>query len=202
MTRSLCTFCGLRSSHCQCHQQASTAPYANGDDGERAFKLTPASFCVFYLLFALAMIGVYLFLYLIAIIPVIHRTCYLEVTDVKSLSTQSNRVSSAEISFYPSHPFLILLVTGKINDVPVPYAVFKTVATPRNELVWDLRLEVVTSVKIKGRAGHGDGFLIVTCRDIPVNFTADPAGNVNGSLIGYMRPCEYLVQKEYTDTSF
>ncbi|EFH48249.1 predicted protein [Arabidopsis lyrata subsp. lyrata] len=100
MTRSLCTFCGLRSSHCQCHQQASTAPYANGDDGERAFKLTPASFCVFYLLFALAMIGVYLFLYLIAIIPVIHRTCYLEVfADSFSDSNASNANATADWNF-------------------------------------------------------------------------------------------------------
>ncbi|CAH8271841.1 unnamed protein product [Arabidopsis lyrata] len=238
MTRSLCTSCGLRSRYCQCHLQNSTAPNANAnsDNGERAFKLTPASFCVFYLLYTLAMFGFFLILYMGAVFPdyILKGVCNLEVfADSFSISNASNANATADwnVGFTTRNPgngckvslrtiksrllrgnkllsesstpdYFGLLVTGKLNDVPVPYAVFKTVATPRKGVVWDIRVEVVTSVKINGRAGHGDGFLIVTCRDIPVNFTADPTGNVNGSLIGYMRPCEYLVQEEYTDPSF
>lgn len=77
---------------------------------------------------------------------------------------------------------MICLVVRDINDTPLPYAVFKTVATPSDRVVWDLGVEVVSSVKIDGRSHHKDGFLILTCGNIPVNFTADPAGNVKGTL--------------------
>ncbi|EOA22505.1 hypothetical protein CARUB_v10003160mg, partial [Capsella rubella] len=209
---------------------------ANGDNRERALKLTPASFCVLYLLQTLTMFGLFLVVYMVMVIPVnnLKGTCYLEVfADSFSVSNASNTNATADwnVGFTTRNPAngckgslhtyksrllrgdkLIsessapdsfgLLVKGKINDVPLPYAVFKTVATPRNAVVWDLRVEVLTSVKINGRSDNGNGFLIVTCRDIPVNFTADTAGNVQGSLIGYMRPCEYLVQTKYTEAFF
>ncbi|CAE6114367.1 unnamed protein product [Arabidopsis arenosa] len=238
MTRSLCTSCGLRSRHCQCHQQVSTAPNANanGNNGERAFKLTPASFCVLYLMYTLALFGFsFTFSMCTVVIPEkLSGSCYLDVfADSFSVSNASNANATADwnIGFTTRNPgngckvslhtiksrllrggklisesstpdYFGLLIARKINDVPLPFVVFKTVPTPSNGVVWDLRVEVVSSFKRTGRAGHGDGFLVVTCSNIPVNFTADPAGNVNGSLIGYMRPCEYLVQEEYTDTSF
>ncbi|XP_010493281.1 PREDICTED: uncharacterized protein LOC104770538 [Camelina sativa] len=238
MTRSLCTSCGLRRRYCQCHPQDSAAlnANANGDNyGERAFKLTPASFCVFYLLYTLGMFGFALIFYLSLVIPKnLKGICYLEVfADSFSVSNASNTNATADwnvgfttrnpgngckaslhtmksrllrgdklISESSSPDYFSSLVTRKINDVPLPYAVFETVTTPRNGVVWDILVEVVTSIKINGRSGHGVGVLIVTCRDLPVNFTADPAGNVKGSLIGYMRPCEYIVQDKYPDISF
>ncbi|CAN7067572.1 unnamed protein product [Brassica rapa subsp. trilocularis] len=43
MSRAICSSCGLRSQRCQCGREASTAGNANGDDVERAPKLTRAS---------------------------------------------------------------------------------------------------------------------------------------------------------------
>ncbi|KAL9280224.1 hypothetical protein AtEden1_Chr5g0105501 [Arabidopsis thaliana] len=65
-----------------------------------------------------------------------------------------------------------------------------------------LVVEVLSSVNIKGQCGQKDGLLFLTCSNIPVNFTADPAGNVNGSLLGYMRPCEYIFREEFPLTYF
>ncbi|EOA22400.1 hypothetical protein CARUB_v10003035mg [Capsella rubella] len=65
-----------------------------------------------------------------------------------------------------------------------------------------LLVEVLSSFKIEGRSRYEDGFLILTCNNIPVNFTVDPAGNVKGSLLGYMRPCEYIYQKKFPVASF
>jgi len=95
-----------------------------------------------------------------------------------------------------------LVVTEKINDIRLLNAVFKTVDTPRVRVVWDLKVEVLSSVNIKGQCRQKDGFLFLTCSNIPVNFTADPAGNVNGSLLGYMRPCEYIFREEFPLTYF
>lgn len=132
-----------------------------------------------------------------------------QVKAAKSLSAiRSNRDSSAATSLYIAESitpdYFGLLVTGKIYE-PLSYVVFKTVATPESiggGVIWDLRVEVIFSVTITASTDHDDGFLIVTCGDIPVNFTADPAGNVKGSLLGNMRPCEYLFREEYKDTSF
>lgn len=96
------------------------------------------------------------------------------------------------------------LVTGKIYESG-SYATFKTVETPESidgVVIWDLRVEVMFRVTIKGSSDNDDGLLIVTCGDIPVNFTVDPAGNLKGTLLGNMRPCEYLFREEYKDTSF
>ncbi|XP_019084767.1 PREDICTED: uncharacterized protein LOC104706507 [Camelina sativa] len=242
---SLCTACGLRSRHCQCLQQASnensdsdnaSSEGANSDNEESAFKLTPASFCVVYLMYALAFAGLYFifFVPVIFLFPILNPRCYVDVfAESFSVSNPSNANATADwnvgfttmspgntckVSLHTMKSRLIrggklisesatpdyfgLLVREKINDVPLPYAVFKTVATPRDGLVLDIRVEVVTSVKIDGGSRYEDGFLILTCGNIPVNFTADPAGNVKGSLLGYMRPCEYKFQEEFPLASF
>ncbi|XP_019097675.1 PREDICTED: uncharacterized protein LOC104770545 [Camelina sativa] len=246
MTRSLCTSCGLRSRHCQCLQQASntdsdsdsddaSSEGANSDNEETAFKLTPASFCVVYLMYALAFAGLYFILSVPINFFILNPRCYVDVfAESFSVSNPSISNTSADwnvgfttmspgsntckvylhtmksrlirggklISESASPDYFGLLVREKINDVPLPYAVFKTVATPRDGLVLDIRVEVVTSVKIDGGSRYEHGFLILTCGNIPVNFTADPDGNVKGSLLGYMRPCEYKFQQEFPLASF
>lgn len=87
---------------------------------------------------------------------------------------------------------------------PLSYAVFKMVATTTqvNGLVWDLRVNVVSRFYVSGLSYPDQGFLNVNCDGIPVNFTVDSTGSVKGSLLGRMRPCEYLVRSNYTDTTF
>ncbi|CAH8333376.1 unnamed protein product [Eruca vesicaria subsp. sativa] len=78
------------------------------------------------------------------------------------------------------------------TDEPVTVVNFKKVVTPlvNGSVVWNYRMESVVGLK----AEFAYGFLTVVCRDIPVKFTADAAGNVVGSLLGGMRRCEYLLQ--------
>nr|XP_018475491.1 PREDICTED: uncharacterized protein LOC108846784 [Raphanus sativus] len=77
------------------------------------------------------------------------------------------------------------------TDEPVTVANFKKVVTPvvNGSVVWNYRVDSVVRLK----AEFAYGFMKVVCRDIPVKFTADVAGNVVGSLLGGMRPCQYLL---------
>ncbi|CAH8389889.1 unnamed protein product [Eruca vesicaria subsp. sativa] len=100
------------------------------------------------------------------------------------------------------------LVTGQMNE-PLSYAVFDTVETPKGNgggVVWDLRVYVVSLVRNVGLHDYSclesPGYLHVNCDGILVDFTMDSAGNVKGSLLGHMRPCEYLLRNNYTDTTF
>lgn len=242
MARSNCPYCGLRSQHCRCRRDASASGNANGDDGERAFKLTQTSFCVIFLLQTLAITGIFFSLeYQIVTGSAALGSCHMEVfVDSFSVSNTSavnaNATATADwnvsfvaeslgntckISLHTIKSSLLRgdklisesftpdyfgkLVSGKIND-SLPYAVFKTVATPAGiggGVVWDLRVNFVSSFRITGRTESPDqGFLIVNCGGIPVNFTVDPAGNMKGSLLGLMRPCDYLFRENYTDTTF
>ncbi|CAA7038131.1 unnamed protein product [Microthlaspi erraticum] len=234
MAMSLCSSCGLRSRHCQCREPLSTAGNGNPDVGERAFKLTPASFCICYLAYTLAS-GCISILVFIPMFFMPLDICRLEVfVDSFSVSNANatvdwnvgfaarNRGKGCEPSLHTIKSRLLRgenlisesstpdyfgkLVTGKIYE-PLSYAVFKTSATPEglSGVVWDFRVEVASSVlgvTVDGRSDRRDGFLFMTCGDIPVNFTADPAGNVKGSLLGNVRPCEYSFRQEYWDTSF
>lgn len=234
MSRAICSSCGLRSQRCQCRREASTAGNANGDDVERAPKLTRASFWIIYLVGASLPLAVYLPCFLPGILSPVQKTCHLEVfVDSFSVSNASTANADWNVSFVAKSPrngckvalhmiktrllrgsnlisesftpdYFGKLVNGKINE-PLPYAVFKNVTTPQGiggGVVWDLRVNVVSSFYVSGFRHSGQGFLIVDCGGIPVNFTVDTAGDVKGSLLGHMRPCEYLLRSNYTDTTF
>ncbi|CAA7039351.1 unnamed protein product [Microthlaspi erraticum] len=240
MARSNCPHCGLRSQHCRCRREAPASGNANGDDGERAFKLTRTSFCVIFLFFTLLITGLCLSFYLTIVTSLAALgTCHMEVfVDSFSVSntstTNANATADWNVSFVAESTgntckislhtikssllrgdklisesfttdYFGKLVSGKINE-SLPYSVFKTVATPDGiggGVVWDLRVSFVSSFRITGRSrSPGQGFLMVNCGGIPVNFTVDPAGNMKGSLLGHMRPCDYLFRTNYTDASF
>ncbi|KAG2333542.1 hypothetical protein Bca52824_004722 [Brassica carinata] len=84
-------------------------------------------------------------------------------------------------------------VTSEKTDEPVSTVDFKNVVmTPvvNGSVVWDYRVESV--VGLNAESAHG--YMTVVCRDIPVKFTPDASGNVVGSLLGVMRPCEYSLR--------
>lgn len=116
--------------------------------------------------------------------------------DVTSLSIQiqSRLLRGGQVISDKSPPLYGLepLVTYEKTDESSTTLDFKTVVTPGviGSVVWDYRVEIVAGLKLD----HGRGFLTVFCRDIPVIFTADPAGNMIGSLLGSMRRCDYLIR--------
>ncbi|WZZ21832.1 hypothetical protein YC2023_123219 [Brassica napus] len=226
MSRAICSSCGLRSQRCQCGREASTAGNANGDDVERAPKLTRASLDylprwgqspthslsplllagnpfpeVFVDSFSVSNASTANADWNVSFVAKSPRNgCKVSLHMIKTrLLRGSNLISE---SFTPD--YFGKLVNGKINE-PLPYAVFKNVTTPQGiggGVVWDLRVNVVSSFYVSGFRHSGQGFLIVDCGGIPVNFTVDTAGDVKGSLLGHMRPCEYLLRSNYTDTTF
>lgn len=78
------------------------------------------------------------------------------------------------------------LVTSEENDGPITSVDFKAVVTP------GIIGEVVRGYRVEIAAGVSSGFLMVVCDDLPVKFTADPAGNVIGSLLGNMKRCDFV----------
>ncbi|CAF2337959.1 unnamed protein product, partial [Brassica napus] len=74
---------------------------------------------------------------------------------------------------------------------PVTSVDFKGVEMPGvvGDLVRGYKVEIAVAVKADGE----HVFLIVLCGDLPVKLTADPKGNVIGSLLGNMKRCEYVV---------
>ncbi|KAG2333549.1 hypothetical protein Bca52824_004735 [Brassica carinata] len=78
------------------------------------------------------------------------------------------------------------------TDDSVTVVDFRNVVTPvvNGSVVWDYRLESI--IGLKAESAHG--FMSVVCPDIPVKFTANAAGNVFGSLLGGIRPCQYLIR--------
>ncbi|KAL0709871.1 hypothetical protein Bca4012_016849 [Brassica carinata] len=75
-------------------------------------------------------------------------------------------------------------VTSDKADESVTIVDFRNVVTPvvNGSVVWDFRVDSVVGLK----AEFARGFLTVVCRNIPVKFTADSAGNVVGSLLGVL----------------
>ncbi|KAG2333558.1 hypothetical protein Bca52824_004738 [Brassica carinata] len=115
--------------------------------------------------------------------------CKLSLHTVTSRLLRGDEVIS-KVS--PSFDEFGRLYESDKTDAPVTIVDFKKVVTPvvNGSVVWDYRVESV--VGLKAKSAHG--FLSVICRDIPVKFTADEAGNVVGSLLGGMRPCEYSLR--------
>ncbi|KAL0887367.1 hypothetical protein Bca101_011350 [Brassica carinata] len=83
------------------------------------------------------------------------------------------------------------LFTSDNTYEPITSVDFKGVEMPGvlvGDLVRGYKVEIAVAVK----AGRGHIFLIVLCGDLPVKLTADPKGNVIGSLLGNMKRCEYV----------
>ncbi|CAA7061115.1 unnamed protein product [Microthlaspi erraticum] len=116
------------------------------------------------------------------------------VSDCKiSLHTIKSRLLRADdvISESPTSVDVFgRLVTEDKTDGKVLAVDFKTVAMPgvMAGVVRDYRVEIAAGVSVY----CGGGYLMVLCGDLPVKFTADPAGNVIGSLLGNMKRCDYL----------
>ncbi|CAA7038129.1 unnamed protein product [Microthlaspi erraticum] len=83
--------------------------------------------------------------------------------------------------------------TSNKTDWPATTVDFKKVVTPGviGSVIWDYGVEIAARLK----AYNAHGFLMVSCGDIPVKFTADARGNVIGSLFGNMRRCDYVFRK-------
>ncbi|CAA7039345.1 unnamed protein product [Microthlaspi erraticum] len=115
--------------------------------------------------------------------------CHISLHTIQSRLLRGGQVIS-EVS--PPLYGLEQLVTYEKTDESSTTLDFKTVVTPGviGSVVWDYRVETVAGLKLD--TGHG--FLTVFCGDIPVIFTADPAGNMVGSLLGSMRRCDYLIR--------
>ncbi|KAF8113345.1 hypothetical protein N665_0050s0005 [Sinapis alba] len=123
--------------------------------------------------------------------------CKISLHVIKSRLLRGGNLISE--SFTPD--YFGKLITGAQTNEPLSYAVFKTVATPLGNgggVLWDLEVNVVSS--FTGLASHG--FLNVNCDGILVNVTVDSAGNVKGSLLGHMRPCEYVELHIYISYHF
>ncbi|XP_018474252.1 uncharacterized protein LOC108845558 [Raphanus sativus] len=78
------------------------------------------------------------------------------------------------------------LATFEKTDESVTVVDFRNVVTPvvNGSVVWDYRVESIVGLK----AEFAHGFMSVVCPDIPVEFSADAAGNVFGSLLGDLVP--------------
>ncbi|CAG7910704.1 unnamed protein product [Brassica rapa] len=202
MSRAICSSCGLRSQRCQCGREASTAGNANGDDVERAPKLTRASFWIIYLVGASLPLTVYLPCFLPGILSPVQKTCHLEVfVDSFSVSNASTANADWNVSFVAKSPR---------NGCKVSLHMIKTRLLRGSNLISESFTPDYFGKLVNGKINEplpgfrhsGQGFLIVDCGGIPVNFTVDTAGDVKGSLLGHMRPCEYLLRSNYTDTTF
>ncbi|KAH0860252.1 hypothetical protein HID58_088513, partial [Brassica napus] len=173
-----CTSCGLTLQHCQCRRQASTTAY------RRAYypplEITPVCYCGCYSCWSIVFVLVFLSLSgkLLG-----EGGCYLELF-AHSVSVSNTNVT-ANISTADWRVGLVAMspvVTSDKTDGPVISVDFKRVVTPGiiGDVVRGYRVEIVAGV-------DSDGFLMVLCGDLPVKFTADPAGNVIGSLLGNMK---------------
>ncbi|XP_018511022.2 uncharacterized protein LOC103845568 [Brassica rapa] len=121
---------------------------------------------------------------LVAMSPV--TGCKISFHTIKSRLLRGEEVVS-ETS--PSVDGFGQVVTSDKTDGPVISVDFKGVVTPGiiGDVVRGYRVEVVAGV-------DSDGFLMVLCGDLPLKFTADPAGNVIGSLLGNMKRCDYVFE--------
>lgn len=217
MEASGCTSCGLRN--CQCRRQASTTVSRGANDEE--LKITPACLCGCYSCWAiflyLALLlftgqlfnekaGCYLDLFAHSV-SVSNVNANISTADWSIGLTAMSPVSNCKISLHTIKSRLLRdddvisesptsldvfgrLVTDDLTDGKVIAADFKKVVMPgvMAGVVRDYRVEIVAGVS----ADTGGGFLMVLCGDLPVKFTADSAGNVNGSLLGNMKRCDYL----------
>ncbi|CAH2072194.1 unnamed protein product [Thlaspi arvense] len=201
-------------------RQASTTV---SDGSDSAVEITPAFFCAYYFLWTT--ICLVFLMTLDGLITLLARKdgCYLEFF-AHSVSVSNANVSTADwriglvakspvsgckISLHTIQSRLLRgdqvlselypslygfgPVTSAKTDRPAITLDFKTVVTPGviGGVVWDYRVEIVVRSKVEFRRG----FLTVVCRGIPVIFTADPAGNMIGSLLGSMRRCDYILRE-------
>ncbi|CAH8389898.1 unnamed protein product [Eruca vesicaria subsp. sativa] len=221
MAINQCTSCGRTLQHCQCRRQARTIrPYH-----PRPFEITPLCYCSCYSCWTIVFVFVFLFLtgkifgeggcYL----ELFAHSVSVSNTNVNAnISTADWRiglvawspVTSCKFSFHTIKSRLLrgkevlsetspsldgfgrVVTTDKLTDGPVINVDFKGVVTPGNiigDVVRGYRVEISTGVDV------GDGFLMVLCGDLPVKFTADPAGNVIGSLLGNMKRCDYVYEE-------
>ncbi|VVB16865.1 unnamed protein product [Arabis nemorensis] len=213
MARSQCTTCGLNRQNCQC--SPPTGPV----------EITPSYCCSCYLWSTLIFSIVLLALAGIVTLLIGQNSCYFELFANSISATNANAsnadwrigfvakspVSGCKFSLYtlqsrllrggeviseisPSLDSLGQLVNAGETDGPVTTVGFKNVVTPGviGGVVWDFRVELVA--RVNEHSGHG--ILTVLCGGLPVKFTADPAGNVTGSLLGNMRRCEYLFRRD------
>lgn len=116
--------------------------------------------------------------------------CKISLDTVSSRLLRGDKVIS-EVS--PSLDGFGEPVTSKKTDEPVTTVDFKKVVTPgvTGSVIWDYGVEIAVGLK----AEYAHGFLMVSCGDIPVKFTADAGGNVIGSLFGNMRRCDYFFRE-------
>ncbi|CAA7039347.1 unnamed protein product [Microthlaspi erraticum] len=171
---------------------------ATASEDDAALEITPACWCRYYSCLTIFFILVPLFFGVIHSLE--RKGCYVDLfahsVYVSNSSTRANvstadwRIVISEVSppLYGLEP----LVTYEKTDESSTTIDFKTVVTTGaiGSVVWDYRVEIVAGLKLD----RGHGFVTVFCGDIPVKLTADPAGNMVGSLLGSMRRCDYLIR--------
>ncbi|XP_056862447.1 uncharacterized protein LOC108845564 [Raphanus sativus] len=195
-------------------EQAPTTSTGGPDD--KSFEVTPKNCCPRYFLTIIVVFSITVAIRGLACLDDKDNKsyCYIELF-AQSVSV-SNFTNAANVSTAdwgtvtsrllrgdeviskvpPSFDDFGRLYASDKTDAPVTAVDFKKVVTPvvNGSVVWDYRVESVVGLK----AEFAHGFLSVICRDIPVKFTADEAGNVVGSLLRGMRRCDYLLQKSGT----
>ncbi|XP_010456630.1 PREDICTED: uncharacterized protein LOC104738095 [Camelina sativa] len=108
-----------------------------------------------------------------------------------SIQTLNSRLlRRGDVVSKSSSPSLGYFVTGDKAEV-----VFEKVVMPGSigDVVWDSQVEIMFAVNTN--AMYLNGFLLAACPTIPVKITTDQAGEVMGSLLGNMRRCDYIYQK-------
>ncbi|KAJ4908014.1 Uncharacterized protein Rs2_11672 [Raphanus sativus] len=153
-------------------EQAPTTSTGGPDD--KSFEVTPKNCCPRYFLTIIVVFSITVAIRGLACLDDKDNKsyCYIELF-AQSVSV-SNFTNAANVSTADWG-------TGLVAKSPVTPVDFKKVVTPvvNGSVVWDYRVESVVGLK----AEFAHGFLSVICRDIPVKFTADEAGNVVGSLL-------------------
>ncbi|CAH8389901.1 unnamed protein product [Eruca vesicaria subsp. sativa] len=218
MATSQCTSCGLILQHCRCHQTSTTVSSSSIDVTPACCcacysSLTIVFFSVFILfsgkLFA-RIPGCYLDLFVSSVtVSNLNTNTNISTADWRIGLVATSPVTRCKISFRTSKSRLLRgddevvsesgpwldgygqLVPSDNRDEPVISVDFKGVAMRGDvgNLVRGYKVEIAVLVKIY----HGHGPLMVMCGDLPVKLTAEPEGNVIGSLLGNMKRCEYVL---------
>ncbi|EFH48247.1 predicted protein [Arabidopsis lyrata subsp. lyrata] len=109
-----------------------------------------------------------------------------------SIHTLNSRLlRGSEVISKSSSPSAGYFVTGDKTEV-----VFEKVVMPKviGDVIWDSRVEIMFAMNTNAR--YLNGFLMAACPAIPVKFTTDQAGKVMGSLLGNVKRCDYIFQKQ------
>ncbi|KAG2274460.1 hypothetical protein Bca4012_045561 [Brassica carinata] len=223
MATSQCTSCGRILQHCQCRRQASTtvSSSANNTAGELTPACCCSCYTgltiLFYLLFLMfsgkqfmGKAGCYLELFASSVtVSNANANTNISTADWRVGLVSKSPVTRCKISLHTSKSRLLRgdheVVSGSAPWLdgfgqfftsdntyePVTSVDFKGVEMPGvvGDLVRGYKVEIAVAVKADGE----HVFLIVLCGDLPVKLTADPKGNVIGSLLGNMKRCEYVV---------